>query len=52
MMCTNNKDMVIEFLKTVEESLGQSNLTKKIRKINEDIYKLENKLGKLVELNR
>ncbi len=50
-MCTNNKDMVIEFLKTVEESLGQSNLTKKIRKIKEDIYKLENKLGKLVELN-
>lgn len=26
-MCTNNKDVVIEFLKTVEESIGKSNLT-------------------------
>ncbi|SKC77468.1 recombinase family protein [Maledivibacter halophilus] len=51
LMCTNNKDVVVEFLKTVEESIGKSNLTKKLRKISEDIYKLENKLSKLVELN-
>ncbi len=50
-MCTNNKSVVVEFLKNVEESIGQSDLAKKIKKINEDIYKLENKLSKLVELN-
>ncbi|WP_208985059.1 recombinase family protein [Maledivibacter halophilus] len=33
-MCTNNKDVVIEFVKTVEESISKSNLTNKIKKIS------------------
>jgi DNA invertase Pin-like site-specific DNA recombinase len=51
MMCTNNRDVVVDFLKTVEESISKTNLTKKIKKLSDEIYQLENKLGKLVELN-
>ena len=50
-MCTNNRDVVVDFLKTAEESISQTNLTKKIKTLNDEIYKLETKLGKLVELN-
>jgi hypothetical protein len=51
MMCTNNRDVVVDFLKTVEESISKTNLTKKIKSLNDEIYKIETKLGKLVELN-
>jgi len=50
-MCTNNRDVVVDFLKTVEESISKTNLTKKIKSLNDEIYKIETKLGKLVELN-
>lgn len=51
MMCSNHKNVVVEFLKTIEESIGSDGTVHKIKKISEDIYKYERKLSKLVELN-
>jgi DNA invertase Pin-like site-specific DNA recombinase len=51
MMCSNHKNVVVEFLKTIEESIGSDGTAQKIKKISEDIYKYERKLSKLVELN-
>lgn len=51
MMCGNHKNVVVEFLKTIEESVVSDGTAQKIKQISEDIYKYERKLSKIVELN-
>ncbi len=51
MMCSNHKNVVVDFLKTIEESIGSNETVQKSKKISEDIYKYERRLSKLVELN-
>lgn len=51
MLNINNRELVDEFLKTMEETIGASDIAKQLRKINDDIEHTNYKLGKLVEMN-
>lgn len=43
--------MVEEFLKNIEETIGETTVTRQLKKLNDEIEKLNYKLGKLVEMN-
>jgi DNA invertase Pin-like site-specific DNA recombinase len=51
MMCKNHKGVVVEFLKTIEESISSDSIAKKAKNISKDINKYDNNLSRLVELN-
>lgn len=51
MLNRNNRDLVDDFLKTMEETIGASDVAKQLRKINDDIEHTNYKLSKLVEMN-
>lgn len=50
LLCSNNKDVVEEFLKRIEESLSKSNISSKLNKIEKEIKLIENKRSKLVDM--
>jgi DNA invertase Pin-like site-specific DNA recombinase len=50
-LTTSNRNMVEEFLQNIEETIGESTVTKQLKKLNDEIENLNYKLGKLVEMN-
>lgn len=50
-MCINNKEIVEEFLLTLEKSLGESQSKKELSKLNTQLTKLEAKIQKLIDLH-
>lgn len=49
-LCTDNKTVVEEFLKNVEESLQAKDNKKQINKLNTEINNTEIKISKLIDL--
>lgn len=51
MLCTNNKEIVEEFLVNIEQALSSKDTKKQIKKLSDLIFTTESKLGKLVDLH-
>lgn len=50
MFCLQNKDIVTEFMETVEKTLNNTNTAKELRRVQREITSYENKLNKLVDM--
>lgn len=49
-LCDNNKDVLEEFLKRIDETLSSSSVSNKLLKVDKDIEAIEKKKGKLVDM--
>ncbi|EQB87310.1 hypothetical protein J2Z44_003022 [Clostridium punense] len=50
MFCLQNKDIVTEFMETVENTLNNTNTAKELKRVEREITSYENKLKKLVDM--
>lgn len=50
MFCLQNKDIVAEFMETVEKTLNNTNTAKELKRVEREITSYENKLKKLVDM--
>lgn len=50
MFCLQNKDIVTEFMETVEKTLNNTNTAKELKRVQREITSYENKLNKLVDM--
>lgn len=50
MFCLQNKDIVTEFMETVEKTLNNTNTAKELKRVEREITSYENKLKKLVDM--
>ncbi|MEF9623368.1 recombinase family protein [Streptococcus dysgalactiae] len=50
MFCLQNKDIVTEFMETVENTLNNTNTAKELKRVEKEIISYENKLKKLVDM--
>lgn len=50
MLCSNNRDIIEEFLNDMEQTLSNMDVSKELKKVEKDILSVENKLGKLVDM--
>ncbi len=50
LLCDNNKDVLEEFLKRIDETLSSSSVNNKLLKVDKDIEAIEKKKSKLVDM--
>ena len=50
LMCSDNKDIITEFLQRIETSLNESSYTKELAKVEKKVSTLKTRLDRLVEL--
>ncbi|EEP3906727.1 recombinase family protein [Listeria monocytogenes] len=50
LLCNNNKDVLEEFLKRIDETLSSSSVNNKLQKVDKDIEAIEKKKSKLVDM--
>lgn len=50
LLCNNNKDVLEEFLKRIDETLSSSSVNNKLLKVDKDIEAIEKKKSKLVDM--
>lgn len=50
MLCSNNRDIIEEFLNDMEQTLSNMDVSKELKKVEKDILSVENKLSKLVDM--
>lgn len=50
MLCSDNKDIITEFLNEMEESLSNLDTSKEIKRVQKEIDLYENKMNKLVDM--
>lgn len=50
MFCLQNKDIVTEFMETVENTLNNTNTAKELKRVAREVTSYENKLKKLVDM--
>jgi len=50
LMCSDNKDIITEFLQRVESSLNESSYTKELTKVDKKVSYLKTRLDRLLEL--
>lgn len=51
LMVSKNKHVTEEFLKNVENTLSSTNTAKELKKVEKEIYKIENNINKLIDLH-
>lgn len=49
-LCSDNRDIVEEFLKDMEQTLSNMDFSKELKKVEKEILSLEKKLSKLVDM--
>lgn len=49
-LCNKNRDVIEEFLSEMEESLGNLDVTKEMRRVDKEIESAENRVGRLVDM--
>lgn len=50
LLCNNNKDVLEEFLKRIDETLSSSSVNNNLQKVDKDIEAIEKKKSKLVDM--
>lgn len=50
MLCSNNRDIIEEFLNDMEETLSNLDTAKELKRVQKEIDSIENKLSKLVDM--
>ncbi len=50
MLCNNNRNIIEEFLSEMEESLGQLDVSRELKKVDKEIEAAEKRVSKLVDL--
>ncbi len=51
LMISKNKNITEEFLKNVENTLSSTSTAKELKKVEKEIYKIENNINKLIDLH-